>query len=61
MDRLREAGHDPAQMDLPISLKIYVAPTDEEALRDAVPNALWFFHNLARLLPGAPGRPQPSG
>ncbi|MEE9247194.1 MAG: hypothetical protein V3U79_00655 [Dehalococcoidia bacterium] len=40
----------------PASIKVYVAPTDEEAERDAVPHALWFFHKLATLLPGAPGR-----
>jgi len=35
-----------------------VAPSDEEA-REATPHAVWFYHLLATLLPGAPGRPAP--
>ena len=58
--RLRENGHDPDKMDLPFSLKIYVAPTDEEA-RAEIHHALWFYHTLGKLLPGAPGRPTPAG
>jgi alkanesulfonate monooxygenase SsuD/methylene tetrahydromethanopterin reductase-like flavin-dependent oxidoreductase (luciferase family) len=59
-DSLRAHGHDPDHMDLPFSLKIYVAPTDAEARRE-IHHALWFYHTLARLLPGAPGRPVPAG
>ena len=58
--RLLENGYDPEGMDLPFSLKIYVAPTDEEAKAE-IHHALWFYHTLARLLPGAPGRPTPAG
>jgi alkanesulfonate monooxygenase SsuD/methylene tetrahydromethanopterin reductase-like flavin-dependent oxidoreductase (luciferase family) len=57
---LREHGYDPAKMDLPFSLKVYVAPTDEEA-RAEIHHAVWFYHTLSKLLPGAPGRPTPVG
>ena len=57
---LREHGHDLEQMDLPFSLKVYVAPTDEEAKAE-IHHAVWFYHTLAKLLPGAPGRPTPAG
>ncbi len=58
--RLRENGHDPDQLDLPFSLKVYVAPTDAEAKAE-MHHALWFYHTLAKLLPGAPDRPTPAG
>ncbi|MEE9249313.1 MAG: LLM class flavin-dependent oxidoreductase [Dehalococcoidia bacterium] len=61
LSQLRAGGYDPEAMDHPVSIKVYVAPTDEEAKRDAVPHALWFFHKLATLLPGAPGRPRRRG
>ena len=57
---LREHGHDPDKMDLPFSIKVYVAPSDEEAKAE-IHHALWFYHTLAKLLPGAPGRPTPTG
>ena len=37
---LREHGHDPDKMDLPFSIKVYVAPTDEEAFA-ALKYARW--------------------
>jgi alkanesulfonate monooxygenase SsuD/methylene tetrahydromethanopterin reductase-like flavin-dependent oxidoreductase (luciferase family) len=48
-------GFDPTQLDQPLSLRVYVAPTDEEARAEAK-HALWFYHLLATLVPGAPGR-----
>ena len=59
-DSLQKHGHDLDTMDLPFSLKVYVAPTDEEA-RAEIRHALWFYHTLSKLLPGAPGRPIPAG
>jgi alkanesulfonate monooxygenase SsuD/methylene tetrahydromethanopterin reductase-like flavin-dependent oxidoreductase (luciferase family) len=59
-DSLGRHGHDVSKMDLPFSLKVYVAPTDDEA-RAEIHHALWFYHTLAKLLPGAPGRPTPAG
>jgi alkanesulfonate monooxygenase SsuD/methylene tetrahydromethanopterin reductase-like flavin-dependent oxidoreductase (luciferase family) len=59
-DSLRKHGHDPSTMDLPFSMKIYVADTDAEA-RAEIHHALWFYRTLAKLLPGAPGRPTPAG
>lgn len=59
--KLREHGHDPDRLDQPLSLRVYVAPTDEEA-RAETEHALWFYHLLASLLPGAPGRSEvPAG
>ena len=59
-ESLQKHGHDLDKMDLPFSLKVYVAPTDAEAKAE-IHHALWFYHTLARLLPGAPGRPTPAG
>ena len=53
--KLREYGHDPAGLDQPVAIRIYVAPTDEEAKPEAE-HALWWYKLLATLLPGAPGR-----
>ncbi len=58
--KMREYGFDPESLDQPLSVRSYVAPTDEEA-KEATPHALWFYHLLATLLPGAPGRPRPAG
>jgi len=52
---LRDYGHDPAKLDQPVSLRVYVAPTDEEAKAETE-HALWFYHLLGTLVPGAPGR-----
>lgn len=52
---MRHYGHDPAKLDQPVSLRVYVAPTDEEAKAETK-HAVWFYHLLATLLPGAPGR-----
>jgi alkanesulfonate monooxygenase SsuD/methylene tetrahydromethanopterin reductase-like flavin-dependent oxidoreductase (luciferase family) len=52
---LRKYGHDPAALDQPLSLRVYVAPTDEEAKAETE-HALWFYHLLGSLVPGAPGR-----
>ena len=57
-DRMKEFGHDAEMLDQPFSVRTYVAPTDEEA-KEAAPHAVWFYHLLATLLPGAPGRPAP--
>jgi alkanesulfonate monooxygenase SsuD/methylene tetrahydromethanopterin reductase-like flavin-dependent oxidoreductase (luciferase family) len=56
--KMKEFGHDAAALDQPFSVRTYVAPTDEEA-KEAAPHAVWFYHLLATLLPGAPGRPAP--
>ncbi len=57
---MKEFGHDADLLDQPFSVRTYVAPTDEEA-KEASAHAVWFYHLLATLLPGAPGRPVPSG
>ena len=56
--KMREFGHDPEALDQPLSVRTYVAPTDEEARAEAK-HVVWFYHLLATLLPGAPGRPRP--
>ncbi len=48
-------GHDLASLDQPVSLRVHVAPTDEEA-KAQTEHALWFYHLLAKLVPGAKGR-----
>jgi alkanesulfonate monooxygenase SsuD/methylene tetrahydromethanopterin reductase-like flavin-dependent oxidoreductase (luciferase family) len=58
--KLREHGYDPDKMDQPLSVRTFVAPTDEEAKAEAH-HVVWFYHLLATLLPGAPGRPKPAG
>jgi alkanesulfonate monooxygenase SsuD/methylene tetrahydromethanopterin reductase-like flavin-dependent oxidoreductase (luciferase family) len=58
-EQLRLKGQVLADVDLPLTVKIHVAPTDEEAKRDAEPNARWFYNALSQFLPGAPGRPRP--
>lgn len=57
-DKMRQYGHDPDALDQPLSVRTYVAPTDEEA-RAETKHLVWFYHLLATLLPGAPGRPRP--
>lgn len=57
-EKMREYGHDPDLLDQPLSVRTYVAPTDDEA-RAETKHLLWFYHLLATLLPGAPGRPRP--
>ena len=59
-EQLRKDGKRLSDIDLPLTVKIHVAETDEEAVRDAAPNAQWFFDALSQFLPGAPGRPRPS-
>lgn len=56
---LRDSGKELADVDLPLTAKVYVAPTDEEAEHDARLNAQWFYNALSRFLPGATGRPRP--
>ena len=58
VSKMREFGHDPDLLDQPFSVRTYVAPTDEEA-RAETKHVVWFYHLLATLLPGAPGRPMP--
>jgi alkanesulfonate monooxygenase SsuD/methylene tetrahydromethanopterin reductase-like flavin-dependent oxidoreductase (luciferase family) len=57
---MRAYGYDPDTLDQPLALQVYVAPTDAEAHAETT-HALWFYHLLATLLPGAPGRPKPAG
>ena len=59
-EQLRMAGKQLSDFDLPLTVKIHVAETDEEAIRDAAPNAQWFYDALSTFLPGAPGRPRPA-
>lgn len=56
--KMREYGHDPDKLDQPLSVRVYVAPTDEEA-RAETKHLVWFYKLLSTLLPGAPGRPAP--
>jgi alkanesulfonate monooxygenase SsuD/methylene tetrahydromethanopterin reductase-like flavin-dependent oxidoreductase (luciferase family) len=58
--KMRAYGHDPDALDQPLSVRTYVAPTDEEAKAEAK-HVVWFYHLLGTLLPGAPGRPKPAG
>ena len=58
--QLQKQGKQLSDIDLPLSVKIHVADTDEEAERDAAPNAQWFYDALSQFLPGAPGRARPS-
>ncbi|HJO60682.1 MAG: LLM class flavin-dependent oxidoreductase [SAR202 cluster bacterium] len=51
-------GYDPDVLDQPLSIRTYVAPTEDEAWEEA-DNAVWFYRLMATLLPGAPGRPKP--
>lgn len=57
--QLNRAGKTLNDVDMPLAVQVYVAPTDEEAQRDALPNVHWFYRHLAGFLPGAPGRPRP--
>jgi alkanesulfonate monooxygenase SsuD/methylene tetrahydromethanopterin reductase-like flavin-dependent oxidoreductase (luciferase family) len=52
---LHEYGFDPAALDQPVSLRVHVTPTDEEAKAETE-HALWFYRLLGTLVPGAPGR-----
>jgi len=54
-EMLRKYGHNPAALDQPLSIRVYVAPTDEEAKAETE-HALWFYRLLGTLVPGAPGR-----
>jgi alkanesulfonate monooxygenase SsuD/methylene tetrahydromethanopterin reductase-like flavin-dependent oxidoreductase (luciferase family) len=55
---MRAYGHEPDELDQPLSVRTYVAPTDEEAKAEAE-HLVWFYRLMATLLPGAPGRPKP--
>lgn len=57
--KMREYGHDPDLLDQPLSVRTFVAPTEEEA-RAETKHVVWFYHLLSTLLPGAPGRPLPA-
>ena len=57
---IKKSGKELTDFELPLTVKVYVAPTDEEAERDAAPNAKWFYNALSAFLPGAPGRPRPA-
>jgi len=57
-DKMRQYGHDPEALDQPLSVRTFVAPTDEEAKAETK-HSVWFYHLLATLLPGAPGRERP--
>lgn len=59
-EQLRQAGKALHDVDMPLTVQVHVAPSDEEAQRDALPNFAWFYRNLAGFLPGAPGRPKPA-
>ncbi|MDP6513007.1 MAG: LLM class flavin-dependent oxidoreductase, partial [SAR202 cluster bacterium] len=56
--KMREYGHNPDNLDQPLSIRTYVAPTEEEANAE-VEHVVWFYRLMATLLPGAPGRPAP--
>lgn len=58
-EQMRQAGKTLEDVDMPLTVKVYVAPTDEEARRDSLSNVQWFYRRLASFLPGAPGRPRP--
>ncbi len=60
VEQLNKNGKQLADIDCPLTVKIHVADTDEEAERAAAPNAQWFFNALSAFLPGAPGRPKPA-
>jgi alkanesulfonate monooxygenase SsuD/methylene tetrahydromethanopterin reductase-like flavin-dependent oxidoreductase (luciferase family) len=56
---MKQYGHDPDKIEQPLSVRTFVAPTDEEAMAETE-HVVWFYHLLATLLPGASGRPRPS-
>ncbi len=58
--QLRQAGKTLDDVDMPLTVQVYVAPTDDEAQRDAREHVEWFYNHLAQFLPGAPGRPRPT-
>ncbi|MCC6173906.1 MAG: LLM class flavin-dependent oxidoreductase [Chloroflexi bacterium] len=58
-DQLSLVGKTLNDVDMPLTVKVYVAPTDEEAQRDCQANVEWFYRRLSQFLPGAPGRPKP--
>ena len=57
---IKKNGKVISDYEMPLTAKVYVASTDEEAERDAAPNAQWFYNALSAFLPGAPGRPKPA-
>lgn len=58
--RIREDGKQLNDFDMPLTVKVHVAETDEEAELNAAPNAEWFYRALSSFLPGAEGRKRPS-
>lgn len=44
-------GHNPDALDQPVSIRVYVAPTMEEAKAETE-HALWFYRLLGTLVPG---------
>ena len=59
-EQLGLMGKTMDDVDMPLTVKVYVAPTDEEAQRDSEPNVQWFYQKLSEFLPGAPGRTKPT-
>lgn len=56
---MADQGFDADAMDQPFSVRTFVAASDEEA-KVETKHVVWFYHLLATLLPGAPGRPGPA-
>jgi alkanesulfonate monooxygenase SsuD/methylene tetrahydromethanopterin reductase-like flavin-dependent oxidoreductase (luciferase family) len=56
---LIEHGRDPAEIDFPMNMMAYVAPTVDEAKRTMAKPLEWFFDQLVRegVTPGAGGKP----
>ncbi|MCH7643003.1 MAG: LLM class flavin-dependent oxidoreductase [Chloroflexi bacterium] len=52
---IKKNGKVISDYEMPLTAKVYVASTDEEAERDAAPNAQWFYNALSAFLPGPPG------
>ena len=55
---MADQGFDADAIDQPFSVRTFVAPADEEAKAETK-HVVWFYHLLATLLPGAPGRSGP--
>ena len=55
---MADNGFDADAVDQTFSVRTSVADTDEAA-KEETKHVVWFYHLLASLLPGAPGRPAP--
>ena len=58
---IQKKGKQLSDYEMPLTAKVYVAATDEEAERDAAPNAQWFYKQRTLGVPARRSGPHEAG